>query len=180
MSGIELDQKVLQRLVSRKASLEELEKLESNCVLDTFRYEDAFELGSLVRRTAKELFPEKCVVIDVSASNGHSIFRAVTFRGSSLDNDNWIERKRKTALRFSHSSFYMGNKKGNQSPEDKFFVDSKEYAFHGGAVPIFLSQCDYPVGCLTVSGLKQEEDHLLAVTCLTKYAQRTAPALDLD
>lgn len=181
MSGIELDQKLLQRLASRKASLDELEKLESKCVLDSFHYEDAYELGSLVRAAAKELFPGKCVAIDVSAATGHSLYHTVTFRGSSLDNDYWIQRKKKTTLRFSRSTFYMGNKMGNRTPEEKFFVDSKEYAFHGGAVPVFLTKADYPVGCLTVSGLKQEEDHLLAVTCLAKYAAHSlSQDLDLD
>lgn len=181
MADIQLDQKLLGRLASRKASLEELEALESKCVLDTFHYEDAFQLGSFVRKAATQLFPQRCVVIDVSTSNGHCLFRTVTYRGSNFDNDCWIQRKKKTALRFSRSTFYMGNKMGNKTPEDKFFVDSKEYAFHGGAVPIFLRGVDYPIGCLTVSGLKQEEDHLFAVTCLTKFADQTLQQdLELD
>ena len=181
MSDIQIDQKLLGRLSSRKASLEELEVLEGKCGLDNFYYEDAHELGSFVRKAAKQLFPERCVVIDVSSATGHSLFRSVTYRGSNLDNEYWIQRKRKTALRFGRSTFYMGNKMGNKKPEEKFFVDSKEYAFHGGAVPIYLKSADYPIGCLTVSGLKQEEDHLLAVTCLTKFAdQRLQQDLELD
>lgn len=181
MSGIEIDQKLLGRLSSRKASLEDLESLEGQCVLDTFLYEDAFELGSFVRKAAKELFPGRCVAIDVSAATGHCLFRAVTYRGSNLDNDCWIQRKKKTALRFGRSTFYMGTKKGNKTPEEKFFVDSKEYAFHGGAVPIFVKASDYPIGCLTVSGLKQEEDHLFAVTSLRKFSElRVQQDLELD
>lgn len=181
MSVVSLDHKLLSRLAARKVSLEELETLEKQCVFNTFHYEDAFELGSFVRKAAKNLYPEKSVAIDVSASNGHCLFRSVTYRGSSLDNDFWIQRKRKTALRFSRSSFYMGNKMAGKTPEEKFFVDSKEYAFHGGAIPIFLDSVDYPVACLTVSGLKQEEDHLLALTCAKNYAvKRAQEELELD
>lgn len=181
MSEVQLDQKLLSRLSGRKVPLQELEEMEKKCTFDFFHYTDAFELGSLVRKAAKNLFPERCVVIDVSTATGHCLFRTVTYSGSSLDNDYWVQRKRKTALRFCHSSFFVGNKLGNKSPEEKFFVDSKEYAFHGGAVPIFLDSADYPIACLTVSGLKQEEDHLLALTCLTKYAnQKVQQELELD
>lgn len=181
MSVVELDKKLLGRLAARKVPLEELESFEAKCVFNSFHYEDAFQLGLFVRKAAKELFPEKSVAIDVSAGNGHCLFRTVTFRGSSLDNDFWIERKKKTALRFGHSTFYMGNKMIGKTPEEKFFVDSKQYAFHGGSVPIFLDNSDYPVACLTVSGLKQEEDHLLATTCVIKYANQVSQQdLELD
>ncbi|QLG71955.1 hypothetical protein HG535_0C03070 [Zygotorulaspora mrakii] len=181
MSTVELDKKLLSRLSARKVSLEELESLEKKCVLESFHYEDAFQLGMSVRKAAKDLYPESFVAIDVSSSNGHCLFRTITFQGSSLDNDFWIERKRKSVLRFGHSSFYLGNKMQGKTPEEKFFVDSKEYAFHGGAIPIFLEKSDYPVACLTVSGLKQEEDHLLATTCAINYAEQAAQhGLELD
>lgn len=178
---VQLDQKLLKRFSARSVPIEELEALETNCALKTFTYADAFELGFLIKSTAVDLFPERCVAIDISTATGLSLFRTVTYRGSSLDNEFWIQRKRKTALRFGRSTFYMGNKLGNRTPEGAFFVDSKEYAFHGGAVPIYLSCSDYPIGCLTVSGLKQEEDHLLAITCLKKFSsQELQHDLDLD
>ncbi|CAI4956725.1 BAD_HP_G0039660.mRNA.1.CDS.1 [Saccharomyces cerevisiae] len=62
-----------------------------------------------------------------------------------------------------------------------FFVDSKEYAFHGGAVLIQSERSDYPYACLTISGLKQEEDHLMAVSSLIAFANESLEEdLNLD
>lgn len=144
---------------------------ERSSALSRFDYNDAFEIGNLARKLANETFPNKAVVIDVSLSNGHTLFRAVAYAGSSLDNDYWIERKRRTAMRFGCSSYFMGLKlrEANKSPEDKYFLDPKDYAFHGGAVPIFLESSEFPVACLTISGLKQYEDHWLAVQSVDEY-----------
>ncbi|CAI4265909.1 AAC_HP2_G0003120.mRNA.1.CDS.1 [Saccharomyces cerevisiae] len=176
-----LDKKLLERLTSRKVPLEELQDMEKRCFLSTFTYQDAFDLGTYIRNAVKENFPEKPVAIDISLPNGHCLFRTVTYGGSALDNDFWIQRKKKTALRFGHSSFYMGCKKGDKTPEEKFFVDSKEYAFHGGAVLIQSERSDYPYACLTISGLKQEEDHLMAVSSLIAFANESLEEdLNLD
>ncbi|EHN03590.1 YBR137W-like protein [Saccharomyces cerevisiae x Saccharomyces kudriavzevii VIN7] len=110
-----LDKKLLGRLTSRKVPLEELEDMEKRCLLSTFTCQDAFDLGNYVRNAVKENFPEKAVAIDISLPNGHCLFRTVTYGGSALDNDFWIQRKRKTAIRFGHSSFYMGCKKRRQT-----------------------------------------------------------------
>ncbi|GCE97231.1 hypothetical protein ZYGM_004592 [Zygosaccharomyces mellis] len=144
---------------------------ERSSVLSRFDYNDAFEMGNVARRLAKEIFANKPVVIDISLANGHGLFRCVTFTGSSLDNDYWVERKRRTAMRFGCSSFFMGLKlrDAKKSPEDKYFLDSKDYAFHGGAVPIFIDSCEFPIACLTISGLKHYEDHWLAVQTVNEY-----------
>ncbi|GAV47230.1 hypothetical protein ZYGR_0H00710 [Zygosaccharomyces rouxii] len=144
---------------------------ERSSALPRFDYNDAFEIGNVARNLAKETFPNKPVVIDISLPNEHGLFRAVTYTGSSLDNDYWVERKRRTAMRFGCSSYFMGLKlrEVKKSPEDKYFLDSKDYAFHGGAVPIFIDSCEFPVACLTISGLKQFEDHWLAVQAINEY-----------
>ncbi|CCF59183.1 hypothetical protein KAFR_0G01490 [Kazachstania africana CBS 2517] len=165
-----LNQELLSRLIDRKISLDELDQLEKATELSSFDSQVAFELGTFVKNYASSNFPEKCVVIDITLPNGHCLFRTVNGIGSAFDNDQWIARKQKTAFRFSHSSFFMGCKKGDKSPEDRFFVSSKEYAFHGGAVPLYVKNVAFPIACLTCSGLKQEEDHLLAITCLKNFA----------
>ncbi|CCE61168.1 hypothetical protein TPHA_0A00830 [Tetrapisispora phaffii CBS 4417] len=178
---LQLEEKLLKKLISRKASLEEIEAQEKQCVLSNFNNDVAFELGSFIRKAALELFPGKPVAIDISLTNGHKVFRTITASGSSLDNDFWITRKSKTVNRFNHSTFFMGCKKGDKTPEERFFVSSSEYAFHGGAVPLYLSNTDFPVAVLTVSGLKQEEDHLLAITSVVEFSKQTAEEeLNLD
>lgn len=40
------------------------------------------------------------------------LFRAVTGKGTSLDNDYWVSRKRRAVVRWGVSSWYLGNKFG--------------------------------------------------------------------
>ena len=176
-----LDGDLLKRLTDRKVSLAEIETQEKKCFLSKFDAEIAFELGTFIRAATKELFPGNPVAIDITLSNGHCLFRTMINSGTGIENDFWIARKQKTVFRFDHSTFYMGCKKADKTPEERFFVDSKEYAFHGGSVPIYLLSTDFPVACLTISGLKQEEDHLLAVTSIVEFANRATEAeLSLD
>ncbi|CDF87607.1 related to UPF0303 protein YBR137W [Zygosaccharomyces bailii ISA1307] len=183
-----LDESWLIALTSLDSSSEDLVESydfskEKSSILAKFDFNDAFELGSLARSLAQEAFPGKPVVIDISQPNGHGLFRAVADNGSSLDNDFWVERKKRTAMRFNCSSYFMGLKlrDSKKSPEDKYFVDSKDYAFYGGALPIFLDATEFPVACITVSGLKPYEDHWLAVQCLNEFmATKTEKDLGLD
>lgn len=179
---VEIDRAILESLPN--ASLEGLEELEKKCFFSTFDHKVAFGLGCQTRSWAMELFPQKPVVIDISLPGGQCLFHATTASGTVLDNDIWIQRKKNTVFRFGHSSFYMGRKlslKGDKTVEEAMYVSSKEYAVHGGAVPIKLESSDTTVACLTVSGLKQEVDHLLAVTAIVEYANRLLQTdLNLD
>lgn len=87
--------------------------------------------------------------------------------GTTLDNDEWIERKVRTVYRFGHSSYYMGRKLAHddKTAAEKYFVDETEFCFHGGAFPIVVKGTGV-VGTLTVSGLPQEQDHALAVEAI--------------
>ena len=140
-----------------------------NVPFPSFDNEIAFELGLYVRAQAKKLFPDSPVLVDVTLSNGQCCFRGASNNGCVLDNDQWIQRKKNTALRFGHSTYYMRTKKGEATPEQRFFISSQEYAFHGGAIPIYLEDTSYLVACLTCSGLKQEEDHYLGLLCLKEF-----------
>ena len=72
----------------------------------------AFQLGCALR--TRLLTFDKPVVIDISTISepGHVLFRAVTGKGTSLDNDYWVSRKRRAVVRWGVSSWYLGNKFG--------------------------------------------------------------------
>ncbi|KAL3232073.1 Uncharacterized protein RNJ44_03989 [Nakaseomyces bracarensis] len=177
---VSLDSNLLNKLDKGKLSLEDIDALEKKCFFSKFDSNDAFGLGIFIRNTVLELFPEKSVAINISLMNDHTLFHTIVGVASN-DNDYWIARKKRTAKRFGHSSYYMRIAKGDKKPEEKFFVDVADYAFHGGAVPIYLENCDYPIAILTVSGLKQHEDHLLAVNSIIEYANQSAQQdLNLD
>lgn len=95
--------------------------------------------------------------------------------GTTVDNDEWIERKVRTVYRFGHSSFYMGQKlaRDNKTASEKYYVDESEYCFHGGCFPILVKGTGV-VGTVTVSGLPQEQDHALAVEALRFVLKKPA------
>lgn len=154
-------------------TLEELDVLEGEEItLPYFNSSVAWEIGLRARELAQDF--SKPVVIDITLSNGQVLFHSASKPGSGLDNDFWINRKKKTVFRFGKSSFYMGRKlalKEKQagkplSLESTFFIDSLEYATHGGSVPIKAGKFDGIYGAFTVSGLAQEEDHMFALAVL--------------
>ncbi|SCU82903.1 LANO_0B07800g1_1 [Lachancea nothofagi CBS 11611] len=177
-----LDQDLIKNIP--KKSLEDLKAFESRSCLPRFDYEIAFNLGCKLRQWGVEAFPSKAMVIDISLANGQCLFHTTTNSGTALDNDIWVARKKRTVIRFGCSSYFMGQKlkvKKIAKMEDAFYIDSKEYAVHGGSVPIHVEGVDSMVAILTVSGLKQEEDHVFAITGIKEFAQRLGQSeLDLD
>lgn len=156
------------------ASLEELSALEEKHTLKSFNSEVAWELGSLGRQLCQQSHPNKGVVIDITLTNGQTLFHSAVSSGTALDNGNWVKRKYNTVFRFGKSSFYIGQKlrQKGKSIEEAMFVSSKEYASHGGSVPLRVESNEFPIGALTISGLAQEEDHLLALDILEKFTSK--------
>jgi len=48
---------------------------------------------------------------------------------------------------------------------------AKDYAIHGGGVPVFIKNCDSPVAVVVVSGLKQWDDHQVVIEELGKLCK---------
>lgn len=139
---------------------------EKTLQFDRFTFENAHEIGSMLYALAfKRGLP---VAIDITR-NGHRLYHVALY-GSSPDNEAWIERKKKVVNRFLHSSYYMSLylKSENATIEEKFHLNSTEYAAHGGSFPIVLRGTGV-IGTITVSGLPSEDDHALVVEVLTDY-----------
>ena len=53
-----------------------------------------------------------------------------------------------------------------------------DYAIHGGGVPVKIQGFEGPVAVVVVSGLKQEQDHMVVIegfeTCIQKILKDTA------
>ncbi|MCT9087410.1 heme-degrading domain-containing protein [Streptomyces sp. ASQP_92] len=142
-----------------------LEAEQRRLVLRRFSYEDAWELGLLLRELAVERGAP--VVIDVH-HGARQVFRCA-LPGSSADNDAWIDRKRRVAERYAAPSFLVGARfraKGTTF-EDASRLDPDLYAAHGGSYPVTVEGVGI-VGTATVSGLPQAEDHALVVEALTR------------
>jgi uncharacterized protein (UPF0303 family) len=112
----------------------ELEAQEARLVLAHFTYEDAWALGNLLVELARER--RAPVAIDIHRG-AQQLFHCA-LPGSSADNDEWINRKRRVVERYGASSLLVGARfraKGSTF-EESSRLDVNTYAAHGGSFPI--------------------------------------------
>jgi uncharacterized protein (UPF0303 family) len=98
--------------------------------------------------------------------------------GSAVENDGWISRKARVVKLKHHSTLYE-RVRSEEMSEDWYAennVDEKDYAIHGGGLPL-ITKNDGFVGALLISGLPQLEDHLLGVEVLKEYLTRKGELL---
>ncbi|EKO3867154.1 heme-degrading domain-containing protein [Vibrio harveyi] len=126
----------------------------------------AWQLGNLIKQNAEN--KGASVAIDITL-NGHCLF-SYAMPGTSIDNQEWIARKRNVVVRYQHSSWYMGQyfKSKGKSMEEASLVDPKQFAPFGGSFPLSIRNVGV-VGSISVSGLPQYEDHLLVIETLESF-----------
>jgi uncharacterized protein (UPF0303 family) len=148
---------------------------EHSRIFARFDEEIGWALGSYIREWARNAgWP---IVIDVRQFHPQLFFAALP--GSTPDNIDWARRKIKVVERFHRSSYGIGQEmtaKGT-TLERRYGLPLDEFAEHGGSFPITLDGCG-TVGCVTVSGLLQRDDHMLVVRALCEIQRR--PYADFD
>jgi len=147
-------------------SSEDLERIalqERELVLPRFDAEVAWTLGSRLRTMAQER--GFAVVIDVRRFGQPLFYTAL--EGTTPDNPEWVRRKINVVARFHRSSYHMvlSLKAKNETLQDKLGLPVSEFAAAGGAFPLIVASAGI-VGCATVSGLPQRDDHELVVEAL--------------
>lgn len=152
--------------------LEEIDRIDNTLTFPHFTSDTAWTLGNLLRQRLAPL--PSPVVIDITLSqNTHCIFRATTHSGTTPDNDSWVSRKRATVLRFGKSTWFMHNKmQGDEVAfAAKYALGARagEYAIHGGGWPVRVRGVEGVVAVVVVSGLKQEQDHMVVVEAMQEY-----------
>lgn len=131
-----------------------------------FTLEDAWLLGSRMRQSAAE--EELPIAIGIVLGQQRAFHTALP--GSSADNDEWLARKTRVALRYGQASLAVGESfrsRGRDFDTDAR-LDPAEYAAHGGVVPLRL-RGGTVVGAVGVSGLPQRDDHAFVVRELRSY-----------
>lgn len=132
---------------------------------ESFGFDDAWQIGQdLVAAGRRDSLS---IAIDISL-NGQILFHA-GLPGSSPDNDQWIARKNRVVARFHKSSYYIATllKQKEKTIEEAYGLPRADYAASGGAVPIRVRGVGV-VGTVTVSGLRDFEDHAMAVDALRR------------
>ena len=139
---------------------------EAELVFDRFTLDDAWALGVRLRTAAAGRGLPVAIAIWFGPQR---VFHAA-LPGSSADNDGWLERKHRVALRFGHASMLVGESfraDGGDFDTDAR-LDPREYAAHGGVVPIRVAG-GAVIGAVGVSGLPQQDDHDLVVEHLRAH-----------
>ena len=144
-------------------TLADLAAEEEELQLTSFTSDDAWLLGTSLVTAARRA--EAPVAVEITR-NRHRLFSAA-LPGAAPDNASWIRRKSRVVNRFGHSSLYMRQlcAADGTTLEEKFGLDPRRFAAHGGAVPIVVRSVG-PIGVVAVSGLPQLEDHRMVVTAL--------------
>ena len=148
---------------------QDLEKIALQETRLHFRHFDshvAWVIGNALKSAAEQ--QQVSVAIDIQL-NRHTLF-SYAMAGTTPDNWEWVRRKRNVVLRYHRSSYAIGLKleRDRTTLHEKYCLDPKDYAAHGGCFPILLEGTGC-VGTITVSGLPQRQDHALVVAVLQKY-----------
>lgn len=143
--------------------LDTLTQQEKELQFTAFGSDTALALGLKLVELAKA--GGKIITINITINDKVLFHHAM--QGASADQADWIRRKNNVVARFGRCSFYVGidHKQRGVVFEDIKHLDPKDYAPYGGAFPITLKGTGI-IGTVTVSGLRQAEDHALVVEAL--------------
>lgn len=149
-----------------EADIARIKQQEQALVFSTFTEADALTIGLAIVRSLEAA--GKNGLVDVSLWD-RQLF-AHSMAGANADNADWVRRKINVVRRFQTSSY---RKALEMLDAGRVFeagngTDPKDYAAAGGGFPIRLK--DGPViGCVTVSGLPQRDDHNQAVAAIAEH-----------
>jgi uncharacterized protein (UPF0303 family) len=108
------------------------------------------------------------ITIDIMV-NGQQLFHYAC-EGTSVDNDDWLQRKSNTVRRFFHSSLHMSvllEMKGLKMQE-KYLLPAHLYVSDGGSFPISIKGSGV-IGSIGASGMQSKEDHDFIVEVLKEF-----------
>jgi uncharacterized protein (UPF0303 family) len=146
-------------------TLEELAAEQDALQLDRFDYEFAWKLGALMQAEAAA----RSLPASITVAHGTDVVFSLLMPGATPDNTDWAARKRAVAHRFHRSSLAMRleAEAGNYSFNARYLLPPESFIASGGGVPLILRGGTL-IGTAGVSGLPDEEDHLLVVNALRK------------
>jgi uncharacterized protein (UPF0303 family) len=154
-------------------------KQESALTLPSFTPDIAWQLGTMLRELA--LARQVSLVVDIRRiGSPHQPLFYCALAGTTPDNARWVQRKVNIVARFHKSSYHIGRLLEQQklSFAERYNLPEEDYAAHGGGFPLKVADAGI-VGCVTVSGLPQRDDHNLVVEALCLLTGRDHDALRL-
>jgi uncharacterized protein (UPF0303 family) len=133
---------------------------ERELIFPRFDEEVAFSLGMRVR--ARGLRDSLGLVCDVRTWERPLFYMALP--GTNGDNQHWVRRKSNLVQRVAKSSYrvVLENKSGADHFLPRRGLDDADYVMAGGGFPIRVANAGL-IGCITISGLHERDDHGVAV-----------------
>jgi uncharacterized protein (UPF0303 family) len=152
--------------VTHQADIDAVFAQEAALVFASFSEDQAFALGTSIRKLAIE----RCQSVFIDIRLWDRVLFTHGMAGTSCDNEDWVRRKVNVVKRFQCSSYRKGleMKRDGKSFGPESGTDDADYAAHGGGFPIRLKGGPI-IGCITVSNLPQREDHKLAVEAIAQH-----------
>jgi uncharacterized protein (UPF0303 family) len=143
--------------------LETLAQQEKELQFAAFDSDAALALGLKVIELARR--QGKAITVNITVNSKVLFHHAM--QGASADQADWIRRKNNVVARFGRCSFYIGidHKHRGVAFDEIKYLDPVDYAANGGAFPITIKDTGI-IGTVTVSGMRQAEDHAMVVEAL--------------
>ena len=142
-----------------------------------FDVNTAWEVGNLINKAG--LARKSPIVVDIQLWSMPLLSFALP--GAAPENFDWTRRKRNVVAHFYHSSYLIACMlaHGEKASHDISSLPERDYAWHGGAFPIFVSGTGC-VGAIAVSGLPDRDDHMTVVTAIAKVLKIELEEMALD
>jgi uncharacterized protein (UPF0303 family) len=146
-------------------------------VFPSFDEGDAFTIGSFIKAGLDKA--GRSALIDVRLWDRQLFCCAM--KGTNADNADWVRRKVNVVQRFQTSSYRKALElaEAGKAFERGYGSDPIDYAAAGGGFPIRMKHGPI-IGCITVSGLPQRDDHRVVVEALAHHLGIDLTGLALD
>jgi uncharacterized protein (UPF0303 family) len=142
---------------------------EKKLTLESLSINDALEIGEI----AKSLGNMKSLPIAIEVRIGSWIIYHASLLGSTIENQDWINRKANVVLLKKHSTLFERVRAEEQGINWYIENNLSEtlYAIHGGGLPLITKNYGFQ-GVLLISGLPHVQDHFFGVEVLNKFLNR--------
>jgi len=146
--------------MSKESDIALIKRQETELVFAEFNELVAHELGERIRERALR---EKLVIVaDIRTFDRQLYFMSLP--GTTADNAEWVRRKANLVQRVQKSSYRAVLE--NKTDADHFLprrgLDNADFVLAGGGFPLRVKGVGV-IGCITVSGLHERDDHQVAV-----------------
>lgn len=149
--------------------IDRISRQEQALVFPEFTENTAFKLGTSLRRLAEN--NAWGLTIDIRDFS-RPLFYAAT-PGTTPENVDWMRRKFNVVKHFHKSSYRVGleTRLKETTLDARSGLPAADYAAHGGGFPLRVAGAGV-IGCVTVSGLPQRQDHETVVEALCRMLNK--------